>query len=271
MIASDAIVLPDPDSPTSPRISPASTANETSRKRSISLPSTPTVRPCTSKRLRAAPPELVADEVERHHGKHDETTGEQSCPPLPRDDVGGAFGHHDAPLRCWRSNPHAEESETGHSQDRPSGDERGLHERRSQRVGKYVAKGDAPRPVARQSRAVHVLHFALAECFGPSETYEVGGIGDDHRDHHVGDGVSGDCHEDQGEDEAGKREDDIGEPHDALIDPCPPIPGDNADDGSNDHRGDCDYHADRQVEASGVNCAGEHVATELVRSEQVVS
>ena len=160
MTASDAIVLPDPDSPTSPRISPASTANETSRRRSISLPSTPTVRPCTSKRLRASPPELVADEVERHHRKHDEAAGEQGRPPLPRDDVGRTFGHHDAPLRCGRSNPYAEEGETGHRQDRPSGDERGLNQRRSQRVGKYVAKCDAPRPVARQPCAVDVLQLS---------------------------------------------------------------------------------------------------------------
>src|ERR1700733_11395092 len=159
------MVLPEPDSPTSPSVSPSSmvkltpstACTVTSRSRISAL------RPETSSRLTAARPstpqpyvkqvaQRVTQEVEGDDDDDDQHADGVNLPPVPGEDVAGAVRQHPAPRRGRRRQPEPEVAEHGQHQDRVGHLERRVDHDRGHGVGDDVADYRAGRP------APHDLH-----------------------------------------------------------------------------------------------------------------
>ncbi len=93
--------------------------------------------------------------------------------------------------------------------------------------------------------------------------------GDCHRDGDIGDRIADDSHQDQGQHESGKRQHNVCEPHDHLIDPPTPIPGNQPDEETDDHGSQCHDRPDRHLEASGVDGPGKYIQAKLVGAKPV--
>src|SRR6202167_491940 len=154
MIDRAVMVLPQPDSPTMPRVSPSSTCKVT--------PSTACTTPCLSwmwvRRssisssavtwlafLPLLQPglervaERVADEVERDARQDDRDARRVNQPPVVTAlDVLEAAGQHRAPVGRRRLDTEAQEAEAGQGQDRVRDRERALHDDRADRVPEHV-------------------------------------------------------------------------------------------------------------------------------------
>src|SRR6185503_20773698 len=142
--ASAVTLLPEPDSPTQPTISPASIVRSTSSTAvngATTLPNS-TVRPSISSKAMRLSLELrvegvaqaVAHQVELQHGDQDRQAGEGDDPRCPLDEL-ERVGQHRSPLRRRRLRAQAEESECGGVEDRVGKAECRLHDQRSGAIG----------------------------------------------------------------------------------------------------------------------------------------
>src|ERR1700722_572189 len=132
MIDSAVMVLPQPDSPTTPSVSPASisklTPSTACTVECFSLMSVRRSETCKSGATRSPLPTLepglegvaerVADEVERHDRQDNRDARRVDQPPVPVCDVVGAIREHRAPVRRRRLDAQAEEPQPGQDQDR---------------------------------------------------------------------------------------------------------------------------------------------------------
>src|SRR5207249_1036255 len=119
---SDVTVLPHPDSPTSPSVSPGCTSKETpSTARAVPLPCSVTkyvLRSRTRSRGSVTPPpcgvecvpQRVTHRVQRHDDQRDREPGEGRRPPRDGHLV-PAVGDHIAPAGCRGGHAQAEERE----------------------------------------------------------------------------------------------------------------------------------------------------------------
>src|ERR1700733_5726942 len=96
--------------------------------------------------------ERVPDEVEGHHGDHDDDERRIDLPPVPILEIGGAVGEHRAPGRGCGRQAEAKVLEHGQGQDRVGDLEGDRDYDRPDRVGDDVARDDPPRATA------HHLH-----------------------------------------------------------------------------------------------------------------
>src|SRR6516162_936901 len=153
MIDNAVIVLPQPDSPTTPSVSPWSTCSVTPStawttpslswmwvRRSwtcssaVTEPLLPALQPVLE---RVA--ERVADEVERDAGQDDADAGRVDQPPVVAAlDVVQPAGQHRTPVGRGRGHAQPEEAEPGQDEDRVRNGERGLHDDHADRVRQDV-------------------------------------------------------------------------------------------------------------------------------------
>src|SRR5262245_51507312 len=171
------VVLPLPDSPTSPSVSPAprakltpSTArmtrappkvrkwvwrSETSRTGGIG--SEPLQVPELGMEADAQP---VAEELARQHDEQDAQSGEHREPPLPRHQGGARLREHEAPGGLGRGHPDAQEAQRRlRDDDDPDGQAR-QHRRRVQHVRQDVPLDHAPLVGTRDLGQLHELALA---------------------------------------------------------------------------------------------------------------
>src|SRR5215469_9876298 len=186
MIDSAVMVLPHPDSPTMPRVSPGSTCSETpsiactvacfsriSVRRSVisssgatrsllrpTLPTLPALQPGLER-----VPERVADEVEADAGQNDRDARRVDQPPVVRAglQVGQAAGQHVPPVGRGRLDAEPQEPEASQDQDRVRDRERGLHDNRADRVRHDMPHDRAGSAAAKDLDRLHVLPGAQRE------------------------------------------------------------------------------------------------------------
>src|SRR6202046_1591441 len=143
MIDIAVMVLPHPDSPTSPTVSPWLTVSETpstgctrSLRRRISVRRPSISRRSVTEHTSSSSfpePDLergaqrVADEVEGDDGQHDRDPGRVDQPPLALVHVVEAVGEHAAPVGGGRRGAESQVAQRGQQQDGVGHLERGLH------------------------------------------------------------------------------------------------------------------------------------------------
>src|ERR1051326_397791 len=122
------VVLPQPDSPTRPMISPRRKARLTASSTCAVPPSVEYVTETsrtdsrstsigTSRELRVqSVPQPVAQQIETDDDQQDRDARRGRVPPGVRQ-ILAAFGDHAAPLGCWRRRPEAQETERGRDQN----------------------------------------------------------------------------------------------------------------------------------------------------------
>src|SRR5580693_3867179 len=207
MIDSAVMVLPQPDSPTIPSVSPGSTWIDTpstacttpslsriSVRRSVisssgatrfsflarpyppfSPPYPPLARPPSP--LPALQPGLervpqrVADEVERDAGQDDRDARRVDQPPvvLAALQVGQAARQHVPPVGRRRLHAEPEEAQPGQDQDRVRDRERGLHDDRADRVRHDVPHDRAAPAAADDLDRLHVLPGPKRQRLAPQQ------------------------------------------------------------------------------------------------------
>src|SRR5215831_13298348 len=150
------VVLPQPDSPTRPKISPRRTLRLTPSS-TLAGPTSvanETRKPSTSSRLSAGVAtsdpgienvaQAVTQKIEAHHNDEDGKPGGEREPPGLGEEL-ARFGDHAAPLGCRGRSTEAEEAERAGGQDGESHADRSAHDDRRQDIGQDVQKDDAPR------------------------------------------------------------------------------------------------------------------------------
>src|ERR1051326_533683 len=135
-IAFASVVLPHPDSPTSPMISPGRMVRLTpsSTRAGPDSVANETKRFSTSRRLTSAGgtadprvehvTQAVAQEIESHHDEEDRKPGRERVPPGLGQEL-ARLGNHAAPLRRGRRRAEPQESERARGEDGESHADRG--------------------------------------------------------------------------------------------------------------------------------------------------
>src|ERR1700730_14467122 len=148
-IAFASVVLPQPDSPTSPMISPGRIVRLTpsSTRAGPDSVANETKRFSTSRRLSPADgtadprvehvTQTVAEEVESHHDEEDREPGRERVPPRLGEKL-ARLGNHAAPLGRRRRRAQTEEAERARGEDGESHADRGAHDDRRHHGGKHV-------------------------------------------------------------------------------------------------------------------------------------
>src|SRR5580698_6860324 len=157
MMARMSVDLPQPDSPTTPRMRPRSSSSPTSSSTRATPSSVriDTFRPRTESSGIMAPhssrppdagidevAQPVAQKVEAHDRDQDGEAGEGRIPPGARQ-VGAAFGDGEAPVGRRRRRAHAQKPQDGGDQDCEAEADGGAHDHRRQGVGQDMQEDDA--------------------------------------------------------------------------------------------------------------------------------
>src|SRR5487761_1302001 len=179
MMDSAVIVLPQPDSPTTPSVSPGSTCNDTpstawttpsrsliwvwrsliSSSGATNSPFLPALQPCLER-----VPQRVADEVECDTGQDDRDARRVDQPPVVTAlQVREAVGEHRAPVGGGRLDAEPEEAEAGQDQDAVGGAAGGVPAGPPEGVRHAVPGGRRPAGAAGHLDRLHVLPGAQAE------------------------------------------------------------------------------------------------------------
>src|SRR5436190_8957126 len=198
--ASEVTLFPQPDSPTSPSVSPGSIEKETPltawtgprdvRKR--------TCRSSTASSASATVPQLrverlaqaVADQVEAEHRDHDRDSREDREERRTLE-IAVDLGQHRPPLRrarVLRAEP--EEAETGDVDDRGRQRERALHDHRRDRVREDVREEDPAPLYADGTRSQDEIRLALRQNRAAQEAGEDRDVGNPDRDHDLEDALA---------------------------------------------------------------------------------
>src|SRR5262245_43753772 len=193
--ASEVTLLPHPDSPTMPSVSPASTWKEMPLT-ACTVPrcvSNWTRRSSTSRSRSATAAQLrverlahrVADEVERHHDEDDRDPGREG--EVRRGlQVADHAGQHRPPLRGREvRRPEPEEPETGRVDDRGAQGERCGDDHRRDGVREDLVPQDPRVRDADRPRGVDVLALPLAEDRPAHQPREDRDVDDPDREHHL--------------------------------------------------------------------------------------
>ena len=127
--------------------------------------------------------------------------------------------HHGAPLGQRRLRAHAQEGQRGEEQDGEAHVDGGLDEHGRQAVRQQVEQEDAPLPLAQRAGGEDELLLALHEDLAAHEPRVLGPPGDDQRDGAVDHAAAHHGGEGQRPDDLGKREEELGHPHQPLVGP----------------------------------------------------
>src|SRR5581483_8576296 len=314
MSPSSAIVLtllPEPDSPTIPSVSPGKTSyempstawtmpssvrNSTARSRidrsgsaaiyaltlrsapesAAHFPGAPRNISCTSGTnsplLRVERvAQPVADEVDADHDDHEHEAGQHGQPPFLRELL--AAGDELAERRRRVGDAEAEEREERLEDDRVRDGERPVHHDRAKGVREHVAEHDAHVPRADGLRSLDVLLLAQRQEDAAHNARNRRPIegGDDRDDRPLVAGAPKQRGDGQEHDEHRQRQDEVGDAHDHVVDPAAVVAGDGADEEPEDRRHDRDHEVDLLGRLDAVDHAAEVVASDLVRPEVVMT
>src|SRR5262245_25848575 len=182
MIDSDVTLLPQPDSPTRPSISPRSIEKlmPSTARTAPALVSNCVRRPSTASNAtaldleprieRVAQP--VTEQVDGEHGQHDREAGKRRQPPRRRHVV-AAVGQHPSPRRRGRLDAEPEKRERGLVDDHEGELERGHDDDRCERIRQHVMQQQPQRSVAPRARAGHELALAQGQDVRTHDTSEL--------------------------------------------------------------------------------------------------
>src|SRR5262245_40795207 len=104
--------------------------------------------------------QAVAEQVETEHRDHQRGPREECDPPFARDHEGGAFRHHDPPLRGGRAHAEPDERETGGVEDGVTHGERHLHHHDRHDVWQDLPEQNPQLAVAAEPRRLHEASLA---------------------------------------------------------------------------------------------------------------
>src|SRR6185369_1150328 len=279
--ASAVTLFPEPDSPTMPTTSPASTEKLTSSTATSAASPTgkSTVSPRTSRRLGSAftalPLQLrvesvaqaITGEVERQHGDEDRQAGKRHDPPCALDELERARQHR-APFGRRRLRAETEEAERGGVEDRRREAEGRLDDERRGAVGQHGVEHQACGAGAGEARGLHVVLGELAEDGAARQANEVRQHDDGDREHGVRQprAENGD-HRDR-EQQVRQREHHVHQAHDGVLRPAAVgEAGDEAEEDADRERQADRHQADDERQARAVDEAREDVAADRVGAE----
>src|SRR6266567_6413019 len=200
-------LLPQPDSPTIPTVSPACTDRLTPSTARV-MPSSVTnwVRRSSTRRSASTmshPPgeariepvaQPVAHQVDREHGQREAGAGKKDRPGRARQEQ-PARGDHVAPSRDLRWHARAQEREPGLGEDGRGHDVCGLDDERRDRAGQDVAQDDLAVPAAAADRGLDVGLLARGQHHRAHEPDHAGDLG--YRDRHDDNADAGPVERDQ--------------------------------------------------------------------------
>src|ERR1035437_8529872 len=277
------MVLPEPDSPMMPRVSPAASSR--------SMPSTARTAPrwrkmwvvrfstrssgavCGMSELPAFRVEAVAqpvtEQVGRHAGQHDGDARHGDRPPGVGD-VAARVGEHQPPGDVGVLNAEAKEAERGLEDDNLTDLQRGEYQQRVEDVGQQVAAEDGQRAAAGDAGQGDIVALLERKDFAAHDAGVPGPVADDDDD---GNGVQArleDGGEHQRQRERRDRHLDVDQAHDDGIDNAAKIAGGHADqraEAAGEHDG---VEGDNERNTGAGADAAEHVAAEIVGAEQVL-
>ena len=272
--------LPDPDSPTIPKISPGRTSNETpSTARTAPASVLNVVLRLRTERMaavtRSPEPgvEGVAQPVPDEHEGHD---GQENGCGREEQQVGGgeqeapSLGDHEPPRRRRLGHACAKEGESSLGQHGGSDEDRAVDDDGLDGVGQDVADDQAPVLTADGARRFDVVRLSRLEHRGAEQACDRHPPEETEDDDHTVLTTADDGDDDDGGENVRKGQEDVGGPHEQAVE-FPPVEAGHGSDDEPDRRGD-EYgqHADPQRDAGAVHDAGEEVATQHVGAEPVV-
>src|SRR6185437_11747075 len=288
MIDSAVMVLPQPDSPTMPSVSPGSTYSEMSSTactvERFSLISVRRLSICNSGATRsptlpALKPglegvaERVADEVERDARDDDREARRINQPPVVRAglNVLQPPGQHVAPVGRGRLHAQAEEAQAGQDDDRVGHRERALHDDRADRVGHDVAHDRPGAAAADDLDRLHVLPGAQAQRLTADQPGHAEPV--EHRDDEDHDerARAEDHRQDDDDHDVRDREAGVDDAHQERVDRTADEPGEGSVQGADEDRHDSGGDPDLQGGLAADHQPADLVIAEVVAAEQVLS
>src|ERR1035437_50040 len=255
-------LLPQPDSPTRPSVSPSSRSKETPftawtvpswvRNRTIRSRTDRRATPLPLQARVESPAQPVAQQIEPDGADHDRGTREEDEVRSGLQEA-ARVGEHLAPLgdpRVARAKP--QEAQPGHVDDGRSRSQSRLHDQWRHRVRQHVANQNPDRRGAHGTGGNHVVRLSNSKQAAPQETSKHGRVGNAHCQHDLDLAVAQPGHEADGQQYPGHGQQDIDHTHeDAVHDPARAARDGPHDDAANQPEHDCDY-ADRKADPGAV-------------------
>src|SRR5215213_7229824 len=213
--------------------------------------------------------QTVAEEIE---GQHRDQNGEPGEEPEPRrvTQVLLARLEHDAPVGVGRLRAKPNEAKSRGIDDGLPDRERGQDDDRRPRVSQDVADDDLGVRLTHSPRGLDILLLLDGEDRAAHDAGERGDVDDGHSDDDVLDSWTEYGHDANRQQEPGKREKDVDESHDDLIDHAAKVARDQAQahaDNQGDQYGD---DPDRECHPRTDQNPAQHISPELVRTEQML-
>src|SRR5271163_536847 len=274
--ASAVIVLPEPDSPTIPRLSPADAENDISRttRRGPRGVGRSTARSTTSSSISAPRPQTriervaqsVAEQIESEHAERDREAGEDR---QSRRHVhpGLRVGEHPAPGGERRLRAEPEVGERGFGENGDGELDRRLHDQRWRDVRKHMVKRDGERPAPRRARRQRELASEHAVGCRAGQFGEDRHVGDADREGRVDDAGAVGRRQQNSHQQGREGEGEIAQLHDRVLDEALGARGEEAERDAECEADAYRNHADEQGDASaGENLRGD-VAPQRIRAE----
>src|SRR5947207_25612 len=283
-IESAVIVLPQPDSPTMPSVSPASMCSET--------PSTARTTPrevkncvCRSSTCSRIWPNLtpellwlalhtrvervaqpVAHKREREHGERHRDAGEDHLARVSEDSTVSVLDHH-PPARLRRPDADAQEAQRRLGEDRCRDAERQRHDHGTERVGHQVLDDELERRRPGHDRRFYVLLLLDRQDLAADKARQSDPIHKAERDEDAPEARPESGHENQHQEQIREGVHDVGEPHQEVVDPPSEVAGGHADAGADEHNQELTDDPDRQRDRSSVENPRQLIATEDVGTQ----
>src|SRR5215813_10988156 len=279
MTARSTVDLPEPDSPTTPTISPGCRARVRSFTAGWSTPPTAklTLRFSISRsgsdiaeralQVKAIAQSL-AEEVEADDGGADGHRGAEERPEGDAD-VLLRLVDHDAPVRVRRLGAQAEIAQGGPAHEGEADVDAALHDDGRPHAGQDLPVLDVERALAAGARRGDVVVAGGVEHGAAHDADELRRGGHPESEHRLHEAGAEPDDDEEGEDEGGDREEGVDEAHDDLIE-APAV------EAGEERNGEADGEAEgRRPEAEGDGAPAsrehpaQHVAPEAVRAEKM--
>ena len=188
------------------------------------------------------------------------------------EEVGACVIEHGAPRGCGRGDAETEEAERGFRENGSGHADGGLHDERLDDVRKDVTEKDAGIGGAEGSGCLDELALTDGHDLGSDEARVADPTGEGEGDDQVDESWAKEGHEGDGKQDARKREEGVGDVDiedgvgEAAIETGQCACGKTDGDGQGDDR-DCDGEGDARAKKD----AGEDIATEFIRTEQMAA
>ena len=164
----------------------------------------------------------------------------------------------------------AEEAEGCFGDDHQCHLQSGENQNRRDHVRHDMAQHDAPARHADRSRRFHELHLLDAQCLAAHHASVVDPQGDRQGQHHGPEAGTQDRHDHQGEKQEGKGEQEVGQPHDDVVDDAAGIAGYSTEQGT-DRGGQRDHDdGDRHRGTGPDKDPAEDIPPQIVATQDVL-